>query len=74
MSLTRDQKAALQHVYSQIAPDIEPDTDPEEIAELLIDANRLTLFGYPTIDTEMSTMARKDYGETIAMIVRELGL
>jgi hypothetical protein len=74
MTLTADQKAALQHVYSQIAPDIPEDYEPEEIAELIIDANRLTLYGYPAVDEQMREFTRKDYGETLAMIVRELHL
>jgi len=72
--LTNEQKQALQDVYQQIAPDIPGDAEPEDIAELIIDAGRLTMFGYPQVDEQMKAFAQKDYGETLAMIVRELHL
>ena len=72
--LTTEQRHALQDVYQQIAPDIPNDAEPEDIAELIIDAGRLTMFGYPQVAEQMKAWAQKDYGETLSMIVRELHL
>lgn len=73
-TLNPEQKSSLQQVHAMIAPDIPEDYSPAETAELIIDAGRLTMFGFPEVDEQMRELARKDYSETLSMIVRELGL
>ena len=72
--LTPEQKSALQHVYQLIAPDIPSDYNGEEIAELIIDGSKLTIYGYTHIDKEISDLARVDYPGLLRMIARELHL
>jgi hypothetical protein len=74
MRLTKQQLDALDNVYHQIAADIPAGFSPTEIAELIIDASRLEIHGYPEIQKQISAMAQKDYGETLRAIAEELYL
>lgn len=72
--LTQDQKSALNQVWHGIAADVPDDFSPAEKAELIIDAGRLTMMGFPEIDKQMREFVQKDYSETLNMIARELHL
>jgi len=74
MRLTKQQLIALDNVYHQIAADIPADFSPTEIAELIIDASRLEIHGFPEVQKQISAMAQKDYGETLKAIAEELYL
>lgn len=66
---------AMNHVYQAIASDIPPEYSPEEIAELIIDASRLTIHGFPEIDKQVSEIVKsKGYNEVLRIIARELYL
>lgn len=56
-------KEALATVWSQIAPDADTD-DPTEQAELLIDADRLAMHGYPAENAALKLIS---YDEAMAL-------
>ena len=58
MEFSSDLKRQLNALSQDVAPDCK-DMDAEGIAEICLDASRLTMAGYPELDKEASELIRE---------------